>query len=125
MGRDLGDFVGNPFAGIRNIGRIDEIGEEKDNESEADDFLGAEFDFVEKCNQYRVEDIDHGEPAEPKGENAREADTPVEIEKLVGIIPPFEVFESFEIPAGEIFQETTSNGGCKKDDDGVLFEASE
>lgn len=35
---------------------------------------------------------------------------------MVAIIPPFEVFESFEIPAGKIFQQAATNHGGEKDD---------
>ncbi len=122
---EIGDFVGNSLAGVRDVGGIDEIGGEKEDERKTKDFLGPKLEKIKEFDEQWIEEIDHHEAADAEHRDAADADAAVEIEKFLAIVPPFEVFESFEIPAGEVFENAAANHGSKKDYDGVFFETAE
>lgn len=60
--------------------------------------------MTEEIEQVWFQKIDHGKATEPESDDAKETDTTVKIKNYVAIIPPFQVFEGFEIPAREIFK---------------------
>lgn len=121
---EIGDFVSDSLAGVGDVGGIDEISAEKEDERKAKNFLGPKLEVVEEFYEHGIEKIDHNKPTDAEHRDATNTDTAVEVEKLLAIIPPFEMFEGFEIPAGEVFENATANQGGKKNHNGVFFEAT-
>lgn len=95
---------GNSLAGIGMVDRIGEVGEKENDEGKTEDLFGLDFEPRESIVETGVNDIDNEQPAEAKAEYADYPDTAMEIERQVAIIPPLEVLESFEVPAGAVFE---------------------
>lgn len=120
-----GDFVSDSPPSVRDVGRVDEIAEKAEDENNAEELFDTEGDVVEDTDEDRVKEISHDEPTNAKTHDAGKANSAIEVEKLAGIVPPFEVFESLKIPGGKILHETAADEGSKKDDDGLFLEVLE
>lgn len=107
-GLEVGDFVSNSLAGVGDVGWVDKVSTEEDNERKTEDLFGAEFEEIKKFDEVGIKEINHCESAETESRDTAEADAPVEIKEFGTVVPPSEMFESLEIPAGKIFEQATT-----------------